>query len=231
MAKIVNDIEIVERIYDPHMDLYAVFGRAVEAHPAPFVLAWQKRGKTKLRDIERFADWKTAKDAFNDAVTGDHFPKSKKFYNDDQQQKVYAWEYMCVEPYAQKLNKREARALVKAVSKDYGMKSPKVTFTKNGDTSTYAPNDHAIELREHDNITVLHELAHAIHNKENERSGRDHIHHAPQFVWLAIELYQRYAGLDMQEMVISAYQNNLLGDLSATHFLEAKEIRFNPEPH
>lgn len=232
MGKIVNNIEIDERIYNPRMDLYAVFGKAVDAHPKPFVVGWQKRDKKKIKDKKRFRSEDKAKDFFTKAVYGEKMPNAKTFYKDDQKLWVYAWEYEHIDAYAEDIKKSDAKKLIRKVSEDYGMAPPKLKWTKKGDTSYYRPYKHQIELAGpvgHTDATLLHELAHAIVYANEERSD-DHVHHGPQFVWTVIELYQRYLGHDMQEMVISAHQKGLLGDLDAQHIFHGQRVNFRKTP-
>lgn len=229
MADIVDDIEIVERIYDPYMDLYAVFGRAVDAHPEPFVLAWQKRGKSTLRDVERFTNEPSAREEFSEAAIGDMTPDNSIFQKDDQKEIVYAWEDVNIYPYAREIDKHEAFDLLVKVCGDYKIRVPDLIIAENEQDNEYLSDTHTIVLKDMDDMTLLHEIAHAIVTLDAEKQGREHIAHAPQFVWALLDLYRDYMGMSTQYMVASAEQKNLLGDIHSPQLLNPQ--RFNPEPN
>ena len=75
-----------------------------------------------------------------------------------------------------------------------------------------------IKFGHRDNISLLHELAHAIHDHK-AAAGADH---NPTFVWIAIELYHRYAGFDLAYLVATAHQAGLLGDIERQKVLNEK---------
>lgn len=222
MTKVVNDIEIVERIYDPYMDLYAVFGRAIEAHPEPFVMAWQKRGKKKLREIERFSDETLAREIFNEASMGETAPEHPVFHRDDQKETVYAWEDAGIYPYAKEIDKHEAFDLLIKVCQEYHIKVPEFVISDGEQDNEYLSDTHTIVLKDMDDMTLLHEIAHAIVSVSAKKQGREHVAHAPQFVWTAMDLYHNYMNISTQYMVASAHQKGLLGDINSPQLLEAQ---------
>ena len=231
LGKRVNDIKIVERVYDPNMDLYAVFGKVKGPSPAPYVLGWQKRGKKKLHERVHFADWSLAKEQFMQAAYGATLPSDPKFYMDDQAEAAYIWEHVNVEPYQKEIKRKEARELVKQVSADYGIKPPTFHWLTECSESKYFPEKHIIEFGHRDNISLLHELAHAILDEKNKALDKDSIAHGPQFIWTAIELYHHYADINLQSLITSAHQNGILGDLDASYIPEPTEnVDLDAEP-
>lgn len=228
MTKIVNDIEIVERIYDPYMDLYAVFGRAINAHPEPFVLAWQKRGKKKLHEIERFTDETIAREVFNEASMGETAPEHPIFHKDDQKLDVYAWEDANIHPYSTEIDKNEAYDLLIKVCHDYKIRIPDLVFAENEQDNEYLSETHTIVLKDMDDMTLLHEIAHAIVAVDSENLAREHIAHAPQFVWTLLDLYRDYMDISTQYMVASAQQKNLLGDINSPQLLNTQRTSQEP---
>ena len=209
----IGNIRILNRLYDPANDLYAVFGRAAnddKGKKVSFIAGWQHRDTSKLEEVAHFSTESEAQEAFRLAA----YKLGEPVVPDKQQEAVYAWERKYIDPYDETMiARKEAKALNKQVSADYGMEEPRLTFVKNTSTSEYDCEEHKIYLAESYRITVLHELAHAIVNKQCEEMGRDHVAHAPAFVHTAIALYHRYAGFNMAYLISSAGKADILGDL------------------
>lgn len=215
---ILDGYRIAERVYNNALDLYSVFAKAIKRKRKPYIVAWQPRGNDYLYEEQKFSNKKSAKAAFQRAVEYIDEPEMELFQEDRQQQAVYDWEEISADPFAITLDFKTLRKINRQVAKDYNMETPKLRFIEEGQSSTYDPSDHSIELSDKTNITLLHEIAHAIVNVKCSYEGREHAAHSPLFVWTVIELYHRYAGLDLTGLILSASQRNLLGDMSATQY-------------
>lgn len=75
MGDTVNNIDVDERIYDPFMDLYIIFGRSVEERAKPYCVAWQMREEQKLTQPRSFKHALNARTHFNEAAIGEIEPK------------------------------------------------------------------------------------------------------------------------------------------------------------
>jgi hypothetical protein len=96
-------------------------------------------------------------------------------------------------------------------------------FSNEDEGNEYFGDTHTIKLKDMDNMTLLHEIAHAIVSENCKTTDREHVAHAPQFVWTVLDLYHDYMDMSMQYMVASASQKGLLGDFSAPQFIPAQK--------
>lgn len=209
-----DNIDIKYRQFDIHADAYLVYGKTKKKNSLKqYVVGWQPRhAENHLLDPHYFLDDDSAIEFYLNTVRNDDQPYRKKLLKDWQQQRVYEWEENELAPYTKKMTKTEITALVKQVAKDHGIKIPKIKWLKEREYSDYAFWSNTIRFGHRDNISVLHEMAHAIHDKTHDRE--DVAHHPPAFVWTAIELYHRYAGAPLNTLISTAQKHNLLGDLN-----------------
>lgn len=212
-----NDIDIKYRQFDTHADAYLVFGKIKNKKSLKqYVVGWQPRhAEKRLLDPHYFLDDDSAIEFYLATVIDDNQPYRKKLLKDWQQQRVYDWEEQALGLYTKKMTKAEMTALVKQVAIDHGIKIPKVKFLKEQEYSDYSFWSNTIRFGHRDNISVLHEIAHAIH--DNIHNREDVAHHPPAFVWTVIELYHKYAGAPLNTLITTAQKNNLLGDLNVDH--------------
>lgn len=215
MGIIVNEIEITDTIFDPDLDLYVVFGCAISATDKPFVTGWLARDKSTFIDTAHHSNELSAKAHFTDAVNGEIAPENFDYNKDPQCLSTYKWEDQHIFPYAVDLTNREIKQLILRVSKDAGIKAPKFFKLGDSETSYYDADAHAVHIGESNNIVVLHEMAHAIHAERNKENGKEFVNHAPQFVWILMDLYRQYGGFSAQYLMISAHQAGILGDLDS----------------
>lgn len=215
-----KNLTVIERHYDAELDAYVVLAKhnMREKGLKRFVVGWHSRhDDTKLASRKAFIDYESAEKYYEDFINGANEPEYKRIYKDWQQYKVYSWEADTLEGDARILTEDEARAIIKKVSRDYGMKPPKLVWKKRKtEYSTYDENDHQIDFGHRDEISLLHEIAHAVHAHNAEAD----IHHGPAFVWIAIELYNRYAGVNLQYLITSAKNYGLLGDMDTDQSLD-----------
>lgn len=207
-----KDLTILKRRYDPHIDAYLVLGRRKEKDVLRrYVVGWYSRHKdTKLARRKSFLDFDSAKISFQDMTKITDPPVHKSFVRDWQVQKVYRWEEKYLEEKAVTINETQARQLIAKVCTDYGIKKPELIWRKRKtEHSDYCVDNHRIRFGHRDNVALLHELAHALHAHKLDV----HAHHSPPFVWIAMELYNRYAGCNLSYLVTTAQQAGLLGDL------------------
>lgn len=211
MDNLVNNIEIDEKIYDPGMDLYIVFAHSVKKCAEPYHIFWQYRENHKITMQGSYKDVLDAREHFNAVVKSEIEPNIE--YRDPYVKNVYAWEDNDLTDYFRPLNKKEVKELIQKVSEDYKFDPPSIKHTKTGNYYYHETNH--IELKDMNNITLLHELSHALTQHQSEQTERPYIDHSPQFVWNAIELYHQYADINLQYLVTTAAQHNILGDTQA----------------
>jgi hypothetical protein len=221
-----DDLEILKRHYDARADAYLTLARVKDsggrsASPRPYALGWQPRAPQiahRLHEARRYMDEGTARRALARILDEEELPKSGATMPDWQQELVYAWEGDFCCPNMKAINEDEARAIIRVVARDYGMKPPKLIMTQDRDSSAYIGPDHTIRFGHRDNIGLLHELAHAVCEPKIEDT--EAAAHSPLFVWTLIELYHRYAGLNLNYMIISAASRGLTGDMNAEQIVE-----------
>ena len=211
MTEIVNGIEIREKVYDPYMDLYVIFGLAADPTDEPYIVAWLNNDDQELHIKEEHQSKQKAYEDFQDAVHGETQSEHRIAY-DDRKDRVYALEQAYIEKQAQNLARSDAITLIDTVCKDYGIRSPKLIMGRNSAPSEYYTKSHTIRLREHNDMTLLHELAHAIIAEECRDIERETLPHSPQFVWILSELYDRYMDVDTHHFLREAEKQELLGD-------------------
>ena len=211
----VNNITIINKIYDSHADGYLILGKNKKKHSLKkYVVGWVSRHEPdKIRKHETgkskfFADIDSAKKIFNKIIEEENQSNHDVFIKDWQKKKLYEWEDKYVLPYAKTLDKKQIEALIKKVSKDYHIKTPKIEWFAAGNNSYYDNEDHLISLGMNDDLTALHEMAHVIHEHMHDRDIV--ANHPPAFAWKLIELYKNYMGLDMKYLVISALHSDIL---------------------
>lgn len=211
----IKDVYINYRKFDPHADAYLVYGRVLLKNTLKnHVVGWQlRRGDDRLLDPHYFLDEQSAARFYTDTISSDYQPERKKLEKDWQQETLYRWEEDTLESYLVTLNKNEIADLVRQVANDHGIKTPAITWRKEDDYSEYRPTSHTIAFGHRDNISTLHEMAHALQEYTHDR--RNVAHHAPGFVWIAIELYHKYAGVPLNTLITTANKYDLLGDLEA----------------
>ena len=230
-----GQLAITDRHYNRHTDSYVVMGRmgAGAGQPKtarPWAVAFVSRHReTKMCNVRRFMDEGSARRAFGEVIAAQEFPHHRSLTADWQKERVYGWEGDFVYPHKRGIGAREARALIARVSADYGIEPPLLVMERKTDCSWYEPVDHEIHFGHRDTVGLLHELAHAVYelNRDEELPIPDH---SPGFVWTAIELYHRYAGLDLSYLVVSAGSRGLLGDLQANQFIHEAPLAKSKQP-
>ena len=208
----VKAMDVSARFYDAQADAYLVVGR-IPASKKSYAVGWHSRHCDTLVEPALFAIKKEAQRAFNRAAAHpDEKPDHDSFVKDWQEDGVNQWEETLLMPGTRKITQADARALLRRVSRDYGMPPPRLVWKKPGGASEYDPDLHEIPFSHRDNISLLHEMAHAI-DEHAAASDALRPNHGPAFVWIAIELYHRYAGMNLNFMIVSAAQHHLLGDI------------------
>ena len=220
----VKDLHILDRHYCVHADAYLVIGTAKNAHRLPgTITGWHAREDDKLYYKRHFLDSDSAHLHFDSEMVDTDVIIDNIFSNDHQQQTVYDWEDQVILPYGRSITVREARAIITKVADDNGMPCPKLVWESHTNHSEYDECENRIYFGHRDLISLLHELAHALYHER--RDGEKFADHSPGFVWTAIELYHRYAGIDLQLLITSAIQADIVGDLQSI-----RHIRDLPTP-
>ena len=222
----VKTIDILKRHYCVHTDAYLVMGqRHSTPKCAPYIVGWIPRApaaKTNMGNeilsSHHFMDIDSAQITFNTEMTDHELLMGAAFTNDHQQYAVYEWENNILIPAAEPIKRNNAAALVEQISNDYKMPVPKLIWAAHTNHSEYDECDHWIRFGHREKISLLHEMAHALYHER--RDGDTYANHCPGFVWTAIELYHRYAGVDLHLLVSSAMDKKLLGDVNASQYIK-----------
>lgn len=221
-----KDITVLREIYDPHLDGYLVAGklkfRASETKN-PYIVAWRSRLEQRLV-YKTFLPTKGALSKyFSHIDMNDDYPDMGLFKMARLQERVYKWEAAHVLPYTEKITHRQAHDIVRQVATNYGIEKPTLKWLPEGTISSYAEGFNRIKFSHRDKIRLLHEMAHAIHcnDPEHEKGAL----HSPAFTRIAIELYHRYAGIDLPHLLVTANQYGILGDMQAPQNLHLEPKR------
>lgn len=223
-----SDLTIVRRHYDPHMDKYLVLGTAAnDNHHPHYIVAWHSRHHKTLVDCHYFTGRKTAASYYKKIRHEDHETEHKSLKKDWQKRAVYDWEDDFLIPHARKLNQEQARALIRKVCRDRGIKTPRMVWKKANTGSEYDIDENVIYFGHRDEISLLHELTHAFYALEvDDNLVTDH---SPGFIHRAIELYSAYTDISLGYMLNTAHKRGLLGDLEADQILRTKTMSFKRE--
>jgi hypothetical protein len=192
-----------------------------------FTVAWKSRHCDKLVEPKKFKAHDSAIQHFNRVVHTADIPLHKNIANDWQADSVYTWEHEHLSDQAKEIDVVQAHKLLRKVSRDYKIKPPNLIWKRlspNGGSEYNS--DHEIKFGHRDNISLLHEMTHAILHKKN--ISWDVPDHSPAFVWMAIELYNRYAHVDLQHLVTTAAKADILGDMKAEGKTNALSLAVRP---
>lgn len=195
--------------YHPHADAWLVQGRAKGIH----IIGWVARQRPEtVAHVRRFLDEASAAKAFSATIRTDDVPEALVMAQDWQQSRVYRWEDKHVLKFGRILDSPgKARSLMRRIAQDYGIECPKLCWTEHNGHSEYDADDNFINFGDRNSMTLLHEMAHAIHAQRlGEQMGP---HHSPGFVEVAIELYHRYGGIDTPVLTETAGKAGILGDV------------------
>ncbi len=225
----VRDVSVLKRHFNPHADGYLVLARRGDG----YLTGWISRHhQQKIRDVESFASRRAATQAFSRAILREDMPEDPVFEKDWQQRRLYDWENDFVCPYKKTLTRAQAKSLAAKVAQDYDIETPRIVFKERNGHSEYDSDEHTVYYGDRDNITLLHELAHAVYDKTNEGESLFAAHHSPAFVWMAIELYHHYSGLDLQYLVLTAAQRGLVGDFAENRLVTPAALSHSgPKSH
>jgi hypothetical protein len=215
-----KDITVLDEIYNPHANGYMVTGKLKDsASEKPYILGWRTRKGQTLIEPQTYKSkgWLTR--SFQKAISQDQWPDNEIFRRDTHQQRLYDWENACLVPQTIRVSEKKAREVIKRVCSDYNIERTMLRWRPDneGKPSLYDPSEHSIEFRHRDLVSLLHELGHAIHeeNGENDKGP----HHSPAFTRILLELYNRYAGFNIDYLVITAQKFDLLGDTKSNQII------------
>ena len=223
----VEHIRVARRRYDPHMDGYIVLGAVKYSRsPVRHVVAWQSRHAGTAVDCRFYENPDSARRQFNRAAKKgcEHSLLQK----DWQKKKLHDWENRFLMPHSRRINEQDALRMIRRFCRDYSLPVPQLTWKKKEGYSVFDNDTNELIFGHRDNISLLHELAHDLHKSrlrekaDDDDDDYDTPMHPPGFVWCAIELYHRYAGLGLDYMVVSAHSHGLLGDMKEDQFLDSK---------
>ncbi len=230
-----KDLTIQESLFHTHADACLVRGilRDEVARPraARHVVGWIARAAPQtLLAPRRCLDAASAIRVFQETLETDDVPPALVRARDWQKKRVYDWENELLVPQAEPVEGvKTARAILRQVARDLAIPCPKLVWREpGGEDSEYDDDCHEISFGHREKISLLHEMAHAVHAvRTGERLGP---HHSPGFVWIAIELYHRYADVDLWFLVQSAAHRDLLGDI-VPHRPDAPPLCRNGAPN
>ncbi|AGH99137.1 hypothetical protein [Micavibrio aeruginosavorus] len=219
----VKDLHILDRHYCVHADAYLVIGTAKNARRLPgTITGWHARGDETLYYKRHFLDADSAHIHFDAEMVDTDAIIDNIFSVDRQQQAVYDWEDRVIVPHGRIITAKDARAMIARVADDNDMPRPKLVWEEHTNHSEYDECDNRVHFGHRDSISLLHELAHALYHER--RDGEKFADHSPGFVWTAIELYHRYAGVDLQLLITSAMQADIIGDLKSIRHIRDLSI-------
>lgn len=209
----VKNIDVHALHYCADADAYLLVGRVTcGCALAQHVSGWQLRHSDEIVAPRYYLDHHSAAIAYELERHNPRWRIEDEFFIDRQAGTVYAWEDECLMAHSKTITRNQAKKLINAVAEDYQIDPPGLMWTRNKiDASEYLWDEHQINFGHRDNVSLLHEMAHAIY--EQKRNGQIYANHSPAFVWIAIDLYNRFAGLNSEMLTISAAAYNLLGDV------------------
>lgn len=186
-----------------------------------YSIGWRFRNPEfggKSYGVRFYKNLEIAQRRFDQKIANDCMPMVPALRQDWQQQAVYQWESAFCYPFKVAMDQQGMQSMIRRVCSAYGMKAPRLIMEAHTDNSHYSIIDHSIHMGHRDNIGLLHELAHAVHEKDDD--GNDVAPHNPAFVWTLIELYNRYAGFNLNYLIMSAGRAGLTGDLQMDQLVE-----------
>ncbi|WP_435640628.1 hypothetical protein [Micavibrio aeruginosavorus] len=214
----VKDLHILDRHYCIHADGYLVVGTAKHRRGlSGFVTGWCHRNSDTLHHAQNFLDIDSAHISFNAEMVELESFLGGVFDRDHQEQTVYRWEDQCIVPLGRKITKDEAKALIEKISDDHDIPVPKLLWMPDTNSSSYEEETNKIRFGHREIISLLHEMAHVLYH--HRRDGERYADHAPAFVFTAIELYHQYAGIDLDTLISTARQANILGDMKSIKYI------------
>jgi hypothetical protein len=162
-----------------------------KANASSYIVAWIAPWQKTISEFEKFDTADAAEAAFR-AASLQNPPVTPSLTRDFQVSKVYAWEEKYIDKASVSIKPEQMERVIARIAKDFNMAAPKFKFREpraGGATSSYAKDDHAIEMQHKKLSTVIHELAHAIDMGVN---GNVWAHHGPSFVRTLIMLADQY---------------------------------------
>jgi hypothetical protein len=222
-----SDLKILKEHFDSRIDGYLVIARrnnvvAGSKSLKKYIVGWYSRHENeKLARFKSFMDFESARKYFEDVLNKRIAPSNDVFVQDWQDQHVYEWEDDVLAPQAVKIDEETARKIIKRVCADYKIPEVELEWKEEEGGSEYYYHSNKIKFGHRDNLALLHELAHAINDFKRNTEMADH---GPDFVWITIELYHKYAGYNLAFLVATAYQAGLLGDVEAQRMMNRKGL-------
>lgn len=200
-------IAILAQHFDPHSDAYLLLGRI---NDSGYFVAWRSRHGKKLVDGTEFNGAGDARKHFERMIEEGERSEHPSIEKDWQQEAVYAWEEKFLFPQARTIDEAEVAALTRQISRHYKIPVSELVWGEDYE------EEEGVELYrgDIDIISFLHEMAHHVH--DHLQKGDVPALHGPGFVMTAIELYHRYAGIDIRHLTESAAAKNILGDPTTT---------------
>lgn len=225
----INDVRIIRKHYVPENDCYVFYGkRSDDRTIGKYIAGWFARGSGIIMHRKTFLDAGSAREYYRQECCEKMPPDHDHTERDFNQQAVYNWEAKYVDPLTSEIDEAGARALVTKIAQDYGIPVPAFKWIEvdheldDGEPgSFYHAEEHAMYFGHRDRMTLLHETAHAIESC----FAQDTPHHGPAFVWVVIELYNRYGGLSLPYLVTTAHQKGVLGDIGAVQDLRWENLQ------
>ena len=215
----ISDVRIKQRSYEMTRDGYAFYGERLDNKTiGKYIAGWYAKSTGNIIERKTFMDRAAARRHFLDELGKPDRPEHDDFERDIQKRQLYDWEHKFIDPFAFEITRAQAEHIIDVVCADYHVEPPPLHWVESEDgmyRSHYDQQDHEIHMGHRDNITLLHELAHAIDKTNNH----DTPHHGPAFVWIAIELYNHYARISLPYMMKSASNKGILGDVRAPTLL------------
>jgi len=210
-----KDLEIRDYFYYPEVDSFLIRADrpGCDKRLPRSVVGWMPRNRpSSLICVRSFPDMAAAVTLYKTTLESVIFPPKILEIKDRQKQKVYDWEDHVLMPvYDTPLtNYADANTMLMRVCREMNIPLPKLLWMQGEKNSKYVGKLNTIILAHRTLIPLLHEIAHAMQDKKPHNKSNN-IHHSPAFVWDAITLYNRYAGIDLHFLVQSAVAADILG--------------------
>jgi hypothetical protein len=223
-----KDLEIKDYLYYPDVDVFLIRAwRPGLGNRLPrAVVGWMPRMKPEtLLCTRSFPDIRASVKAYKTITESGEFPDKLLNAADLFKKKVYEWEDKTLLPYFDSPipDIATARTILQRISRELAIRCPKLVWLDEEQNSYYDDDTNTIEFGHRSLLPLLHEVAHGLQNLKSCNDGNE-MHHSPGFVWHAIHLYNRFAGIELDYLVQSAAIAGILGPLKVEgpqHYIQA----------
>lgn len=218
-----KEAQLYGPVFDPIVDGYWQIG---ETQDSAFVRFSSRHLRHHEGDgsIFSFRSFATASEYFTHLVNGTRAVTKPSLRQDFQRSMVYHWEAVRFMDGRRKISQVETKKIIKDICKKYGLPEHKIIFAPQPDKKTlaeYSFLNRRFTIYIPTLPAVLHECAHAILSHKTGHLQR--LNHSPMFIWIYLDLLQKYHGISPVFFAKTANENglNLLGNINVPQILPA----------